>query len=106
MGLVLVVGDQRERGRKASRAVFAHQAIYRTHPHVQAIAFAHPVNATAFSVTESTFDARTISESYVFLRDVKRIPYGVQYQNDGSIERSISHSSPAAILQNDGVLVT
>ena len=104
--LVLVDGDRREAGKKASRAVFAHQAIYRKHPHVQAIAFAHPVNATAFSVTDSAFDARTIPESYVFLRDVERVPYGVQYRNDGSIADFVSAASPAAILENDGVLVT
>lgn len=104
--LVLIDGDRREAGKKASRAVFAHQAIYRKHPHVQAIAFAHPVNATAFSVTDSAFDARTIPESYVFLRDVERVPYGVQYRNDGSIADSVSSASPAAILENDGVLVT
>ena len=103
---VLVQGNRREAGKKASRAVFAHQAIYRRHPHVQAIVFAHPVNATAFSVTDSTFDARTIPESYVFLRDVRRVPYGVQYQPDGSIAEFVSAASPAAILENDGVLVT
>jgi L-fuculose-phosphate aldolase len=104
--IVLVQGDQREGNKKASRAVFAHQAIYRKHPHVQAIVFAHPVNATAFSVTDSTFDARTIPESYVFLRDVRRVPYGVQYLNDGSIADFVSAASPAAILENDGVLVS
>jgi len=103
---VLVQGKEREAGKKASRAVFAHQAIYRQHPNVQAIVFAHPVNATAFSVTDSSFDVRTIPESYVFLRDVQRVPYGVQYQNDGSIADFVSSSSPAAILENDGVLVT
>jgi L-fuculose-phosphate aldolase len=104
--LVLIQGDRRESGGNPSRAVFAHQAIYRAHPHVRAIAFAHPVNATAFSVTASTFDARTIPESYVFLRDVQRVPYGVQYQNDGGIAEFVSEASPAAILENDGVLVT
>ena len=103
---VLVDGEQREAGKKASRAVFAHRAIYQKHPHVQAIVFAHPVNATAFSVTGSTFDARTIPESYVFLRDVQKAPYGAQYQNDGKIAEFVSASSPAAILENDGVLVT
>ena len=68
--------------------------------------FAHPVNATAFSVTHSTFDARTIPESYIFLRDVNRVPYGIQYRSDGQVASYVSPASPAAILENDGVLVT
>lgn len=104
--LVLIDRGRREAGKKASRAVLSHRAIYQAHPQVQAISFAHPVNATAFSVTDSAFDARTIPESYVFLRDVARVPYGVQYRSDGSIADFISAASPAAILENDGVLVT
>lgn len=104
--LVLVTNGQREKGKKASRAVLAHQAIYDAHPHVRAIAFAHPVNATAFSVTDSELNVRTIPESYVFLRDVGRVPYGIQYRNDGTIADHVSRQSPAAILENDGVLVT
>ena len=104
--MVLIENGRREQGKKASRAVFAHQEIYRLHPTVKAIVFAHPVNATAFSVTDSPFDARTIPESYVFLRDVRRVPYGIHYQNNGSIAEFVSPAQPAAILENDGVLVT
>ena len=104
--LVFVSDGKRESGKKASRAVFAHQAIYRQHPHVKAIAFAHPVAATAFSVTDAVFDSKMIPESYVFLRDVLRVPYGIQYQNDGMIADHISDSTPTAVLDNDGVLVT
>lgn len=103
---VLVKGNQREAGKHASRAAKAHQAIYDDHPGVQAIVFAHPVNATAFSVTDTIFDVRTIPESYVFLRDVKRVPYGVQYQDDSQITNYVSTANPAAILENDGVIVT
>lgn len=103
---VLVRGDDRESGKLASRAARAHQAIYQEHPHVQSIVFAHPVNATAFSVTDTPLNVRTIPESYVFLRDVKRVPYGVQYRGDGNIAKYVSASNPAAVLQNDGVLVT
>ncbi|MCY2978198.1 MAG: class II aldolase/adducin family protein [Planctomycetota bacterium] len=103
--LVLVNGFRREAGKLASRAAKAHQAIYEKHAGVQAIVFAHPVNATAFSVTDSVFDVRTIPESYVFLRDVKRVPYGTQYC-DGQIASFVSESSPAAVLENDGVIVT
>lgn len=104
--LVLIDQGKREPEKKASRAVLAHQSIYRRHPDVRAIVFAHPVNATAFSVTDSDFSARTIPESYVFLRDVARVPYGTQYRNDDSIADFVSADSPAAILENDGVLVT
>ena len=104
--LVLVKRGRMEAGKKASRAVVAHQAIYQRHPTVQAIVFAHPVNATAFSVTGACFDARTIPESYVFLRDVADVPYGIQYLDDGQIADHVSSEKPAAILENDGVLVT
>jgi L-fuculose-phosphate aldolase len=104
--LVLVKNNAGEVGKQASRAFAAHAAIYRAHPEVEAIAFAHPVNATAFSVTDSYFDARTIPESYLFLREVRRAPYGIQYRNDGEIANYVSPTFPATILENDGVLVT
>ncbi len=104
--LVLVAGKQREAGKRASRAAGAHQAIYDKHPAVQAIVFAHPVNATAFSVTKAVLDVRTIPESYVFLRDVARVPYGIQYRDGGKIADYVSPACPAAILENDGVIVT
>lgn len=103
--LVLVREGACETGRRPSRATLAHRAIYRRHPEVQAIVFAHPVNATAFSVTAAKFDARTIPESYLFLRDVARVPYGVQYATDDRIADFVSNDAPAAILENDGVLV-
>jgi L-fuculose-phosphate aldolase len=104
--LVLVSDGRREAGKKASRAVLAHRAIYKQHPNVNSIVFAHPVNATAFSVTDVKFDTRTIPESYVFLMDVQRVPYGVQYSGDDGIAKYVSAKTPAAILENDGVLVT
>jgi L-fuculose-phosphate aldolase len=103
--LVLVASGKREVGKKASRAVMAHQAIYARHAEVGAVLFAHPVNATAFSVTQAPLDVRTIPESYVFLRDVARVPYGVQHRDDGLIADYISSALPAALLENDGVLV-
>jgi len=104
--LVLIRGSQSESTKNPSRATLAHQAIYNKHPGIQSIVFAHPVNATAFSITDSKLDARMIPESYVFLRDVVRIPYGVQYQSDDAIANFVSPSVPAGILENDGVVIT
>lgn len=103
--LVLVRGDGREPQKHASRAAAAHREIYQQHPAIQSIVFAHPVNATAFSVTDRNLDVRTIPESYVFLRDVARVPYGVQYHGSGLADY-VSEHCPAAILENDGVVVT
>jgi L-fuculose-phosphate aldolase len=103
---VLVRDGACEVGKLPSRATLAHQAIYRRHRGINAIVFCHPVNATAFSVTETGLDARTIPESYIFLRDVARVPYGVHYQDDGRIADYVSPDSPAALLDNDGALVT
>ena len=47
---------------------------------MKSIVNGYPVNATAFSVTDAVFDTRTIPESYIFLREVQRIPYGLQFQ--------------------------
>jgi L-fuculose-phosphate aldolase len=57
-------------------------------------------------VTSMPLDARTIPESYIFLRDVSRVPYGVQYRMTGEIANHVSPRSPAVLLENDGVLVT
>jgi L-fuculose-phosphate aldolase len=104
--LVLIRGNAHEAGKVPSRATRLHQAIYEKHPLVQSIVFAHPVNATAFSVTQASFDARTIPESYIFLRDVARIAYGVQYEKgDTSMADVVSLKSPAALVENDGVVV-
>jgi L-fuculose-phosphate aldolase len=104
--LVLVQGSSIEAGKRPSRATGAHRAIYQRHPEVNAIVFAHPVNATAFSITDSSLDTRTIPESYLFLRDVQRVPFGIQHANDDRIAEYVSPRQPAAILENDGVLVT
>jgi L-fuculose-phosphate aldolase len=103
--IVRVRGDTYERGRFPSRATKAHQAIYRSHPDVQAIVFAHPVNATAFSVTGTPFDARTIPESYILLRDVRHVPYGLQYQDGPALAEIVSTRRPAALLDHDGAVV-
>jgi L-fuculose-phosphate aldolase len=103
--LVLVVEGAAERGKTPSRATRNHRAIYRRHPQIGAIVNAYTVNATAFSVTGVDLDTRTIPESYIFLRDVKRTPYGVHFRDPEFLAGHISPESPIVILENDGVLV-
>src|SRR5207302_4068833 len=50
-------------------------------------------------------DARTIPESYLFLRDVGVIPFGLQYEDGERIAALVSPDRPVALIENDGVLV-
>jgi L-fuculose-phosphate aldolase len=104
--LVLVSNGKSEAGKLPSLAAGNHEAVYRQHPEVHAIINAYPVNATAFSVTGVPLDTRTIPESYVVVRQIRRVRYGVQFQDSAALAQQVSPRQPAAILENDGVLVT
>lgn len=104
--LVRVKAGMKELGKTPSRAVHLHEKIYETHPDIQAILLAHPVHAMAFAVTDATFDARTIPESYILLRDVKKIPYEEIYTNPDQMAREFVPSCPAVMVENDCVIVT
>lgn len=103
--LVLVRDGAAEAGRLPSRAARLHAAVYARHPKVRAIINALPVNATAFSVTDSHLDSRTIPESYLFLKDVARVPFGEQYQDGLAVAERLSLENPVALIENDGALV-
>ena len=60
---------------------------------------------TAFSVSGAALDSRTIPESYIFLREVGRIAYGLQFENTAQLAAQISPQRPVVLLENDGVLV-
>ncbi len=104
--LVRVKAGMKELGKTPSRAVHLHEKIYETHPDIQAILLAHPVHAMAFAVTDAAFDARTIPESYILLRDVKKIPYEEIYTNPEQMAKEFAPSCPAVMVENDCVIVT
>ncbi|MGA2982258.1 MAG: class II aldolase/adducin family protein [Terriglobia bacterium] len=104
--LVLIKHGRCEGGKTPSRATGNHDAIYRHHPKIHALINACPVNATAFSVTGAPLEVRTIPESYVVLRQVGRVEYGLQYQDSEALAQRCSPQQPALILENDGVLVS
>ncbi len=103
--LVLVSHGKSEAGKLPSLATGNHEAIYRQHPEVHAVINAYPVNATAFSVTDVPLDTRTIPESYLVLRQIRQVKYGIQFQDYEELARQVSPRHPVAILENDGVLV-
>ncbi len=104
--LVLVGDGHAEPGRHPSHATRLHEAIYRARPEVGAIVNAAPVNATAFSVTGSVPDTRTIPESRLVLRSPTIAPFSLQFEDPGALAALISLEHPVVILENDGALVT
>jgi len=103
--LCLIDGDSKEEGTRPSRATRLHAAIYERNPDVRVIINATPVNATAFCITQSNLDTRTIPESYIVLRDILRIPFKTLYQEPEKIADAISINRPVALIENDGVLL-
>ena len=103
--VVLVRQGRPEGGHSPSSAGRNHQAVYDAHPGVQAVVNAYPVNATAFAATDANFDTRTIPESYIFLRDVPRVPFRLRFGDGGEIAGLTSLKTPVLILENDGVQV-
>ena len=104
--LVLVSGGRVEAGKTPSRAWRSHQAIYQQHPSIGAVINAYPVNVTAFSVTGTRLDTRTIPESYIVARQPGWVPYGLHFEDNLALAQNVSPSQPVAVLESDGVLVT
>lgn len=104
--LVRIKGDAKEIGKLPSRAVLTHRKIYQENPQIGAVLLAHPAHAMAFAVTDMEFDARTIPESYILLRDVKRVPYEELYLDPDKLAKEFDAAHPAAIVENDCVIVT
>ena len=104
--LVRVKAGMKEQGKTPSRAVGLHQKIYDKHPEIRAILLAHPVHAMAFAVTDEKFDPRTIPESYILLRDVKRLPYGKIYTHQDETAADFDAAHPAVMVDNECVIVT
>lgn len=104
--LVRIKNGMKEQGKIPSRAVLAHEWIYRENPDINAVLLAHPPHAMAFAVTESTFDPRTIPESYILLRDIEKRPFSEIYVDPKSVADTFAPNRPALIFQNDCVIVT
>ena len=51
------------------------------------------------------FDARTIPESYVMLRSVKKLPYQEIYSDPETLSRELDEVCPAVMVENDSVIV-
>jgi L-fuculose-phosphate aldolase len=102
--IVLIRDGRRESGKLPSRSVCMHMAIYRTHPAINCVITAQSPNATAYAITSAGFDTRIIPESYILLRGVPTVPYGVQFQEPQRVADAIAGDTVVLLIQNDAVL--
>lgn len=103
--LVRIKYDMCEEGKTPSRAFDLHAAIYKKHPDIQSIIIGHPSNIMAFAVTDAEFKALLIPESYIMLRDVEKIPFGMSFINPDAVADKISlDRNPVLIEKNDCVI--
>lgn len=103
--LVVIRNGCRPMGTTPSRVATLHAAIYRRHNSVNAIVNALPTSATAFSITRAPLETRTIPESYLFLRDLVRVPFEQLYTDVEEVAAMIGPDRPVALLENNGALV-
>ncbi len=104
--IVRVDHGWREAGKRPSRSVKLHQMIYAAHPEIQSIMVTHPTNIMAFGITRTELDSRTIPESYINMRDVKRVPYGTNILHPEKIVEMVTPSSPLVMVENECVIIT
>jgi L-fuculose-phosphate aldolase len=104
--LVLIHGDRKEYGKTPSRSVRMHKLIYDKHPAINAILGAQPPHAMAFAVTDAVFDTRIIPESYIQLRDMKKVSFAAMYREAETVADAFSENTPVIICENNQVLAT
>ncbi len=104
--LVLVKRGMKEQGKVPSRSVKLHQLIYQKHPEINSVLAANLPHAMAFAVTSEPFDPRTIPESYILLREIKKVPYSSLYLKPDMVADQFSARTPMLICENNQILVT
>jgi L-fuculose-phosphate aldolase len=104
--LVLIQDGMCQAGMTPSRSVLLHQAIYHAHPEVGSVLIAHAPSIMAFAVTSTPFDSRLIPESYISLREVKKLPFLSSTNDIRGIISALSSKAPVVIIENECVLVT
>ena len=103
--IVQVKDGMIEAGKTASRSVALHSEIYKRNPKINSIILTQTPSLMGYCCTEEKFDVRTIPESWIFLQDVPKFPFGSQYDNLNALAEEFK-VRPCVMLENDSVIVT
>lgn len=103
---VLIEDGKQEPNKLPSKAVELHKDIYRKHPEIQCILSTQSPYATAFCVSKTRMDTRTIPESYILLEEIPLISYQSRISKDSEIADKLGRHTPIVLIENDSILVT
>ncbi|NTV90234.1 MAG: class II aldolase/adducin family protein [Clostridiales bacterium] len=104
--IVRIENGCREAGKTPSRSVPLHQEIYRKNRDVNSVIIAHPHNIMAFAVTAEKFDSRTIPESYILIRNLNKLPFGMNFLQPAQVAEMLVASNPMVLVENECVIAT
>lgn len=104
--LVTVKNGMTEEGKLPSEDVNFHRSIYDLNPDINSVITAQPLHIMAFAVTDAEFDPRTIPESYILLRDIRKAPHDLLYTDPRKAAGIFSDSVPALIFESSCIAVT
>lgn len=102
--IVQIKDGMAEAGKTPSRSTALHYEIYKRNPKVNAIILTQCPSLMGFCTTDAKFDVRTIPESWIFLQDVPKFPFGSQYNNLEEVAETF-RSRPCVMLANDSIAV-
>ncbi|MBE5766919.1 MAG: class II aldolase/adducin family protein [Clostridiales bacterium] len=103
--IVRIKNGMCEANKRPSRSALLHQKVYELHPEINSLIIAHPPAIMAFAVTGAEFDSRLIPESYIMLRDIKRLPFAASTLDIEGTAKGFSAKTPVQIVDNQCVLV-
>ncbi len=103
--LVKIKGDMKELSKNPSRSALFHKAVYDMHPEINSIILAHPPNLMAFAISDAEMDSRIIPESYIMLRDVKKLPFGSTYYEPEKTAKEVGIKNPVTLIKNECCVV-
>lgn len=82
-----------------------HTRIYQQHPEIRCIIGACPVYSMAFAVSGAPLDLTLMPESYVQLRELRRISFREGLADPKSIARLLSPEAPVLLWENSRLIV-
>lgn len=104
--LVIIQNHTRQSNNPPTRLLELHRAIYQQHKNVGAVMTSQAPYLTAFAVTGTSIDTRSIPESYMLLRHIPLVTLADALQQPQDVAGLIGNQSPALLIQNLGILVT